>query len=395
MSTEIREFGPGTMFLVGVGVGAGLMYLYDPDRGARRRGMARDKVTHLIREGSDVTGKAVRDLENRARGLAARARAGLAAGEVPDDAKLVERIRAHVGRWVSNPGSIEVSVHDGRVVLSGPIFRSELDALVRRVRRVRGVREVEHRLQAHELGAHVPGLQREPQPGARSRWFSDTWPPSMRLIAACASAAGGAYGLRRGDSLGNVLAGTGAAILIRAITNLSARQITGIGAGRRAVELHKTMTIDASLAEVFEFWTRFENFPRFMEHVREVNVSDDGLHSHWVLEAPAGTALACDVEVTALEPNKVLAWKTLPGASVEHAGIIHFAAVDERRTRIDIQMSYNPIAGAIGHTVARIFRKDPKTAMNEDLLRLKSLLEGRGIPRPLKHGHVSATPLEL
>jgi uncharacterized membrane protein len=38
-------------------------------------------------------------------------------------------------------------------------------------------------------------------------------------------------------------------------------------------------------------------------------------------------------------------------------------------------MSYNPPAGALGHAVATLFGSDPKSAMNEDLVRLKSLLE--------------------
>ena len=375
MIAQKREFGPGAMFLAGLGIGAGLMYMYDPDQGARRRSVARDKVTRLGRAGSELWDKAARDLGNRARGIMASARGGLAAQEVPDDATLVERIRAQMGRWVGNPGSIEVSAQDGRVTLSGPIFRSEVDPCLRRVRRVRGVREVENRLEPHDLDERVPGLQGEPQSESRSGRLSENWSPSLRLTAALASAATGIYGLGRRGLFGNLLAGASAAVLVRAITNLPARQLTGVGAGPRAIDLQKTLIIDAPVEDVFDFWTRFENFPRFMEHVREVNVSDEGRRSHWTVEGPGGIPVSWDAEVTALEPNEVLAWETLPGASVEHAGIVRVEPVDENRTRLDIRMSYNPPAGAIGHTVARLFGKDPKTAMDEDLLRLKSLLE--------------------
>jgi uncharacterized membrane protein len=40
-----------------------------------------------------------------------------------------------------------------------------------------------------------------------------------------------------------------------------------------------------------------------------------------------------------------------------------------------VQLSYNPPAGALGHAVASLFGADPKRAMDEDMVRLKSLLE--------------------
>ena len=63
--------------LGGVGLGAGLMYLLDPDGGRRRRALARDKAVH----GLKVSGKALRgksiDLGNRTRGLVAKTRSRL------------------------------------------------------------------------------------------------------------------------------------------------------------------------------------------------------------------------------------------------------------------------------------------------------------------------------
>ena len=78
--------------------------------------------------------------------------------------------------------------------------------------------------------------------------------------------------------------------------------------------------------------------------------------------------------MTQLVPNQVLAWKTLPGAMVEHAGIVRFQE-HAGGTRIHMRMSYNPPAGALGHGLSTLFGVDPKTAMDEDLVRLKSLLE--------------------
>jgi uncharacterized membrane protein len=85
-------------------------------------------------------------------------------------------------------------------------------------------------------------------------------------------------------------------------------------------------------------------------------------------------SLEWEAETTAFVPNQVIGWKSLGGAPVQHAGIVRFQS-DRGGTRIDIQMSYNPPAGAIGHAVASMLGADPKHMMDQDLVRLQSLLE--------------------
>ena len=59
---------------VGAGIGAGLMFLLDPDRGRRRRALARDKAIHLAKSTEKIVGARSRDLGNRASGAASRIR---------------------------------------------------------------------------------------------------------------------------------------------------------------------------------------------------------------------------------------------------------------------------------------------------------------------------------
>jgi uncharacterized membrane protein len=147
-----------------------------------------------------------------------------------------------------------------------------------------------------------------------------------------------------------------------------------VGGGRRAVDVRKEITIRAPVEEVFEFWSHFENFPRFMSHVREVRDLGAG-RSHWTVAGPAGTEWRWMAVVTRVEPNEVLAWKSVAGGAVQHAGIITFTENPDRSTTVSVRMSYNPPVGVIGHAVASFFGSDPKSAMDEDLVRLKSLLE--------------------
>ena len=152
--------------LGGVGLGAGLMYLLDPDGGGRRRALARDKCVHSLK----VSGKALRktsaDLGNRTRGLVAEAGSLLHRGSA-DDRKLEGRVRSKLGRHVSHPSAIQVQCEDGRVVLSGPVLASEADKLLSKLKKIKGVHEVESRLETHESPENVPSLQSESSNGSR------------------------------------------------------------------------------------------------------------------------------------------------------------------------------------------------------------------------------------
>jgi len=142
----------------GAGLGAALMYIFDPERGRRRRALARDKAVHVFRKGSGAVEFAARGLSQRTRALAARMSSCCTAELVSDDV-LAERVRSHIGHVVSHPGSIQVSASGGRVTLTGPILTREVDGLLERLGQVRGIGELANRLEVHEEPGRVPGLQ--------------------------------------------------------------------------------------------------------------------------------------------------------------------------------------------------------------------------------------------
>src|SRR5689334_14163914 len=93
----------------GLGLGAGLMYLLDPQGGGRRRAQVRDKAASAWSSGSDVVRKTSRDLGNRSKGLASSVQSKLRK-EDADDVVLRERVRSKLGRWISHPSALEVEV---------------------------------------------------------------------------------------------------------------------------------------------------------------------------------------------------------------------------------------------------------------------------------------------
>ncbi|HXE56621.1 MAG TPA: SRPBCC family protein [Gemmatimonadales bacterium] len=363
--------------LTGLALGAGMMYLLDPGRGSRRRALIRDKAVRSLHKTGDAMGATARDVANRARGAVAGVRSRLRREDVPDEV-LVERVRAALGRVVSHPHAITVTAYEGRVTLQGPVLEHELDPLLDRVSRIRGVESIENLLVVHESAGREPSLQGGRPRESRSELFQNHWSPTTRMIGGIAGAGLVAYGLRRRGPLGTALGTVGATLLTRAAVDLELKRLVGVGAGRRAVLIRKHINIAAPVDRVFAFWDNYENFPRFMTNVREVRDLGGG-RSHWVVSGPAGVRVEWDAVLTERIPGEVIAWKTEPGEAVGHAGLVRFSPTEDGGTRVDVRLSYDPPAGALGHAVATLFGADPKRQIDEDLVRMKTLIE-TGVP---------------
>lgn len=362
-----------------LGAGVGLMYLFDPDRGASRRATLKGGATHAIHKTGSIAGAASRDIANRARGLAARAGSIFRGGATEDDT-LVARVRSGMGRAVSHPHAIEVTAQEGRVTLTGAILAREVDELLSRVRSISGVRSVDNRLQAYSNAGDMPDLQggRERR-GARSELMQSNWTPAARLLGVAAGGALIGLGLRRRDALGFAAGTLGAGLMMRGATNIEMKRLIGLG-GRRAIDFQKTININAPIERVFDFWKNPENFPHFMTNVREVRDLGEG-RSQWTVAGPAGASVKWNATITRFVPNELIAWKSEPGSAIANAGIVKFEPGRNGGTRVTVKMSYNPPAGAIGHLIATIFGANPKREMDQDLLRMKTMIETGRAPR--------------
>jgi hypothetical protein len=161
----------------GLGLGAALMYVLDPERGKRRRAIVRDKaVSGAHRAGERLSARS-RDVANRARGVASELKS-LTRDEETTDRVLEERVRAELGRVVTKPASIEVAAIAGTVVLSGAIVASEVDDLLSSVRGVSGVEDVENRLEVYETPEDAEGRGAALRVGADLPRKFDRWEPA-------------------------------------------------------------------------------------------------------------------------------------------------------------------------------------------------------------------------
>lgn len=140
---------PGTSFITVVcaaGVGAALMFLFDPDNGKRRRSLLKDKSTRYARKAQQTEDALVRQTLHHVQGALATIRGRFTPQEPVDDAVLTERVRAALGHVVPDAHAIDVKVRDGCVTLKGPVLPEEIGEIVACTERVRGVQQVENRL---------------------------------------------------------------------------------------------------------------------------------------------------------------------------------------------------------------------------------------------------------
>jgi uncharacterized membrane protein len=361
---------------VAAGVGAGFMYVFDPCEGRRRRALARDQLVRARRRAEDALDATRRDLANRMRGVVAATRRIAERGGPADDVVVAERIRAELGRWTSHAGPIDVTVSNGRATLRGPVLADEAARVLRAVAAVPGVRGVDNRLDVHGQGDDVPGLQggrRRPGP------LGGSWSPTVRAVAGAAGVALVARAAARRTLGSGVLGALGLGVAARALGNFDAARLLAAGGRGRTIDVEEAIEIDAPVDAVFAFWRSWDNFPRFMHNVRAVRDVGGG-RSHWEVAGPAGVAVEWDAEVTQLVPNEVVAWKTVPGSTVEHAGVVRFQPAGDRRTTLSVRLSYEPPAGALGHAVAALFGADPAREIAADLRRMKALVESTAKP---------------
>ncbi len=221
--------GKGTsagLWIAGVGLGAGCMYLMDPDRGRARRALLHDKTTSAYREVRRSVEKAQADLANRAHGLLAQVKSAMQHEPVEED-QLIARVRAKLGRLVSHPHAIEVFAHDGAITLGGSVLEHEAHQLLSGVGSIHGVSSVCDHLLRHSEESFNASLQgrRERRPG-QPIIFRQYWPPALRMLASVAGVGVGLYGLLGSSRTVKAMAlPVGAGLLARGISSGKRREM--------------------------------------------------------------------------------------------------------------------------------------------------------------------------
>jgi uncharacterized membrane protein len=144
----------------------------------------------------------------------------------------------------------------------------------------------------------------------------------------------------------------------------------------KSIRIEKSVTIlNKSPEELYRFWRNLENLPTFMKHLKSVQVIDQ-TRSHWVADAPLGESVEWDAEIINEQENQFIAWASVEGASVENSGFVRFKpAPPGRGTEVKVVIEYNPPGGQLTANLAKLFGKDAKQQIGDELRHLKMLME--------------------
>jgi uncharacterized membrane protein len=135
--------------------------------------------------------------------------------------------------------------------------------------------------------------------------------------------------------------------------------------------IEKSIDVNVPVRTVYNQWTQFEEFPRFMEGVEQVRQLDDK-RLHWKATV-GGKAKEWDAEITEQRPDERIAWRSRGGAS--NAGVVTFHRLSDSTTRVMLQLEYDPegVVESIGDAVGVV-----STRVKGDLERFKDFMESRG-----------------
>jgi uncharacterized membrane protein len=141
----------------------------------------------------------------------------------------------------------------------------------------------------------------------------------------------------------------------------------------KGIKAEICMTIHRSPDDLFAFWRNFENLPRVMEHVESVRCLDER-RSHWRVRHSKDRYIEWDADVINEHPNEMIAWRTLEGSDVNHAGSIWFEpSPDGLGTEVKLAMEYE--SGVFAEALAKLFGRSPQQQIRKDLRRFKELME--------------------
>jgi uncharacterized membrane protein len=142
----------------------------------------------------------------------------------------------------------------------------------------------------------------------------------------------------------------------------------------KGIEVRGAVTVNRSPAEVYDYWRKLENLPRFMAHLE--SVESRGSRSTWRAKAPLGKTVEWQAEITEDIPYEKIAWCSLPGSTVPNHGSVRFRpAPGNRGTEVLVSLKYDIPGRALGRGVVILFGEEPSIQVHSDLQRFKQMME--------------------
>jgi uncharacterized membrane protein len=149
-------------------------------------------------------------------------------------------------------------------------------------------------------------------------------------------------------------------------------------------QIQQSVDVDVPVSVAYSQWTQFESFPHFMSGVESITQVDD-THNHWVTNI-AGVEREFDTEIAEQHPDERIAWRSV-GGDAKHAGVVTFHRLSDTRTRVMIQMDWQP--SGLAEKVGSALNVD-ELQVKRDAERFKEFVESRGRETGSWRGDVEA-----
>lgn len=233
-------------------------------------------------------------------------------------------------------------------------------------------------------GGVVYLLDKQRGPQRRAALVQGEWPLPARVAAGAIGSALAWHGTSRRIIPGVPLALMGFGLLGRVLANSGLTSWMDKDVEEepsvRGKTVKRTMTISAPIDHVFNFWRHYdETFPHCIERVKHITTMGGG-RARWALDEAGPAEVTWTTVVTRCSPNKELAWETERGSAAQHTGRAKFLENGDGTTTVRLQITYNPLVEALIRNMARSLGTDQTTLFDEDLNRMKSVIES-GIVR--------------
>jgi uncharacterized membrane protein len=189
------------------------------------------------------------------------------------------------------------------------------------------------------------------------------------------SALASALTIRRNER-GRIAAAMAAVLGVTALDCACALQLTQAERFSPQVRsIRKSVWVNKPRNEVFKFWRRFENLPRFMQHLEIVEELDER-RSKWRARGPFGSSFEWHSVIERELPDTLIDWKSVEDAEVENSGTVHFeSGPGERGTIVHVELRYRPPAGEVGRLAAKFLGKSGERMLEDSLRNFKQILE--------------------
>lgn len=174
-----------------------------------------------------------------------------------------------------------------------------------------------------------------------------------------------------------------AALLYRGSTaHCPAYQMLGVDTSTEPspINVKTSLTVNKPRSEVYAFWRKLENLPRFMKHLQEVK-EVDSFRSEWKAKVPAGLGTIEWVgEILSDRPGENITWRSVEGSQIDNMGSVSFEDAGKFGTQILVEISYHAPAGNIGAGIAKLFTPAFEVMIREDIKNFRRIIETGELP---------------